>query len=310
MVCFAHGAGVRVVANAPYPKDQLHNDTYLTGFIAGIVAGASALGVELDGVNFDFEDPLNTTADADALTRVVASTAAAGKAALGDAWQVSIDVAWSPADIDGRGYDYAALVAAVDLAFVMAYDMRSQVFPPAPCVASANSPFPLVQTGALAFTAPPPAGLGLDPSKLILGLPFYGYVYTCIGAPGPTDAVCPIASVPFRGVNCSDAAGYEVCYTGVMSLLRNNATRPYTWNETLAAPFFDYVDDGDGSVRQVWFDDPRSLALKVAFAVAEGWRGVGMWNADCVGNGSPDPVERADAAAMWAALAAVRGGGA
>lgn len=51
--------------------------------------------------------------------------------------QVSIDVAWSPECIDLRCYDYAALVDAADLSFVMAYDERSQVFDE--CIAWANS---------------------------------------------------------------------------------------------------------------------------------------------------------------------------
>jgi di-N-acetylchitobiase len=54
------------------------------------------------------------------------------------AYQVSIDVAWSPKCIDLRCYDYAALAAAADLSFVMAYDERSQIF--GDCVAWSNSP--------------------------------------------------------------------------------------------------------------------------------------------------------------------------
>ena len=39
------------------------------------------------------------------------------------------------------------------------------------------------------------------------------------GLPGtlPTDRYCPIPLVPFRGVNCSDAAGSEM---GVLDILR------------------------------------------------------------------------------------------
>jgi hypothetical protein len=40
---------------------------------------------------------------------------------------VSVDVPWSPYDIDGRNYDWAGLAAAADLLFVMVYDTQSQV---------------------------------------------------------------------------------------------------------------------------------------------------------------------------------------
>lgn len=40
---------------------------------------------------------------------------------------VSVDVPWSPYDVDGRNYDWAGLSAAADLLFIMAYDTQSQV---------------------------------------------------------------------------------------------------------------------------------------------------------------------------------------
>ena len=40
---------------------------------------------------------------------------------------VSVDVPWSPFDVDGRNYDWAGLAAAADTLFIMAYDTASQV---------------------------------------------------------------------------------------------------------------------------------------------------------------------------------------
>lgn len=81
------------------------------------------------------------------------------------------------------------------------------MFWPAPCVASANSPLPLVVAGMANWTAPP---FSVPPSKLVLGVPWYGYAYECIDAPAPAEAVCEIRRVTWRGVNCSDAVGGEV----------------------------------------------------------------------------------------------------
>jgi len=110
--------------------------------------------------------PRRADGDAAALTNVIATTAAALKAQVAPFVTVSVDVAWSPDCIDLRCYDYAGIAAAADLLFVMAYDMRSQVFWPAPCDASANAPLPLTLAGMGNWTAM------VDPAKLVLGVPW------------------------------------------------------------------------------------------------------------------------------------------
>ena len=40
---------------------------------------------------------------------------------------MSTCVAWSPDDIDGRGYDVVAFARASDILYIMDYDTRSQV---------------------------------------------------------------------------------------------------------------------------------------------------------------------------------------
>ena len=60
-----------------------------------------------------------------AYTRLVKSTAAAFRARFANT-QISVDVPWSPAGVDGRNYDWLGLSQAADILFVMAYDMQSQ----------------------------------------------------------------------------------------------------------------------------------------------------------------------------------------
>ena len=304
IICRAHAANVKVAGNAPFPREQLHNASFLAGFVAQQIAAVKTFF--LDGINFDFEDPIDSSnGDAAALTNVIATTAAALKAAVAPFITVSVDVAWSPNCIDLRCYDYAGIAAAADLLFVMAYDMRSQVFWPAPCDASANAPLPLTLEGMGNWTG---LEVSVDPSKLILGVPWYGYIYKCISNTAPDAAYCPIERVTWRGVNCSDAVGSEHNYFELVDILRKNATRPRVYNDTLQAPFFNFVDP-DGVTSQVWYDDPTSLTVKYSAAKASGWRGVGQWNLDTVDYTSTDPVVMADTAAMWAAIAAFREGG-
>jgi hypothetical protein len=167
-----------------------------------------------------------------------------------------------------------------------------------------------------------------------------GYIYKCINDTAPDAAYCPIERVTWRGVNCSDAVGSEHNYFELVELLRHNATRPRVYNDTLQAPFFNFVDS-EGVTSQVWYDDPLSLSAKYSIAKASGWLGVGMWcvarggvearasasqwraprrlrsraapacvalrrNLDTVDYTSTDPLVMADTAAMWQAIAAFR----
>ena len=52
------------------------------------------------------------------------------------------------------------------------------------------------------------------------------------------------------------------------------------------------------SHRQVWYDDPETLATKYAAIKARGVRAVGMWTADSAGS------DAEVAAAMWASVPA------
>jgi di-N-acetylchitobiase len=52
-------------------------------------------------------------------------------------FKISVDVAWSPAGIDSRYYDFVGLSEASDYFFVMAYDEQSQIL--GECIAYANS---------------------------------------------------------------------------------------------------------------------------------------------------------------------------
>ncbi len=80
----------------------------------------------------------------------------------------------------------------------MSYDEQSQIY--GPCVAAANSPLSKTELGIQQYL-----DLGISPSKLVLGQPWYGYDYPCIEF--SSEDVCSIKKVPFRGVPCSDAAG-------------------------------------------------------------------------------------------------------
>ena len=172
LMCFAHSKGVRVVLSAGgAPVNGTAQEQ--AAWVDKQVTAAHASGVVADGINFDFEGPVHGRGDPlnARFVSLVGATRAAFHARVGPHTQVSVDVAHGvggPDGIDGRAYDYAALGAAADLLFVMSYDTRSQVY--AQCIASANTPIGTMALGISEFLA-----VGVPASKLVIGLPWYGY---------------------------------------------------------------------------------------------------------------------------------------
>ena len=64
---------------------------------------------------------------------------------------------------------------------------------------------------------------------------------------------------------------------------------------------FNYLDHKDGTIHQMWFDDPRSTRLKCDAAKAFGVGGVGPYEFSDL-DYSGEPKAREETAAMWAVL--------
>eukprot|EP00048_Salpingoeca_helianthica_P017748 m.238852 g.238852 ORF g.238852 m.238852 type:complete len:375 (+) comp22080_c0_seq1:91-1215(+) len=297
VMCEAHAHGARVIAAAPDGMPLTSDKAARTAWINKTIDYVKANF--FDGITFDYESPLaHDDPQVGYLTDIVAEATAAFHEAIPGS-QVSVCVGWSPDDIDGRAYDYAGLAAASDLLYVMDYDTRSQILDV--CIASANAPIGTAQRGLQRFF-----DLGIAPGKLVLGVPWYGYDYPCLPGTAPDALFCPIREVPFRGINCSDAAGSEVAFSSLMARVDSGARMltQLRWDNSTQTPNFNYRGD-DGAVHQVWFDNPQSLSIKYALAHTLGLRGVGPFMYDYLDNDGKktrNAKAPAEAAAMWQAL--------
>jgi Di-N-acetylchitobiase len=151
----------------------------------------------------------------------------------------------------------------------MCYDTRSQIFDQ--CIASANAPISICQKGISDYIQ-----IKVPPEKLILGVPWYGYKYECIDPDFNPESgkTCEISQVPFRGVNCSDAAGSEVAYANIRSIVNEGRNSSSVMRDNyMNVPFFNYRDDGKNY--QIWYDDPESLSAIYKWAVESGLGGTG-----------------------------------
>lgn len=128
-----------------------------------------------------------------------------------------------------------------------------------------------------------------------------GYDYPCLETPDELRAssYCTLKFDPFRGVNCSDAAGRERTFADIMEVLSKDPTASNaSFDESTQTPFFNY--DVNGTAHQIWYDDKVSSAAKYGVAADMGVRGTGPF---CFGDLSYASKEsREQARGMWEAL--------
>jgi di-N-acetylchitobiase len=301
LLCYAHSRNIRLSWGVSFGASQLLNHTARSEFITNTVN--QVISTYADGINMDFEDPVTRgSADYAALTELYTELGSTLRARVPTA-QITFDVAWSPQDIDGRAYNYSAIVALSDFVVIMDYDTRSQVFAGPPCYGGPNAPADTVRRGIDLFLG----ATQQSAKKFVLGVPWYGYDYACLNANGSLSvAHCEITSVPFRGVDCSDAAGVQYNFDTLMTMYRNSSIEKTVMvvnttnhGDGLWARF-NYKDTA-GVVHAVWLDTPQILAEKYSIAKGKGLRGLSMWNVDCLSDAASGPGAD-DSKAMWSAM--------
>ncbi|KAG3116253.1 hypothetical protein PI124_g3806 [Phytophthora idaei] len=292
LLCHAHSKGVKVVVKHNFDDvNQLCNVSARQEWIK--TTYNRIMENYADGVNIDTEKPMHGATSQCLASLVHELRHELEQHALTQNAQITFDVPWAPRGVDGRYYPWRELAAAADFLFVMSYDMRSQVYDA--CVAGANSPLALVKQGLQEFLF----AYDIAPSKLVLGVPWYGYRYPCLQE--ETAAIddaswCQIRLVPFFGAPCSDAAGGQIDYGDIRRLAKSHELLEQ-WDPMTLTPFVWYSPPKGGR-SQVWFDNPRSLRAKYVLARELGLRGVGMWNADTL-----DYTAVNDSQVMWSSLA-------
>jgi hypothetical protein len=254
LISAAHFAGARVVLTAKSfdqaTLDRLSSDPTAADRLGSQLVQAIQAKA-MDGANLDFEGLGG--ADRSGIARLVASVSGRLHAA-NPHWQVTVDTYTNSASNPNDFFDVPTLARVTDGLFVMAYDMYSSG------AASPNSPLNsysanVVQSMAWYRWAAPP-------SKVILGLPFYGYDWpTANNAPNAAAAGSPAP------------VGYGQIRT---------AGLPTYWDQRGSVPWTAYQVGGQW--HEAYYDNPQSLAMKAYLADADGLGGVGIWALGMDGN--------------------------
>lgn len=199
---------------------------------------------KFDGVDLDLEGQ-----QASSRNGFVSFVAAFSKRlrAIDSTWTIVLNTFPQAAVDPTNFFNVKALAPYVNQLFVMAYDMgdTQEPGPTAPLVGDN-----LTDASALAsYVATVP------PAKVILGIPFYGYDFTASRGKLPADTI-----------GSPDAVTYDSIVASPRSAL---------WDPASETPYQSFKLSG--TWHQLWFEDPTSVALKVALAAAFKVGGVGSW---------------------------------
>jgi di-N-acetylchitobiase len=150
--------------------------------------------------------------------------------------------------------------------------------------------------------------LGIPAPKLVAVFPWYNCDYGCGKADNPQG-----------GVNCTHLRPNESCAgskypNGPYKFCSDNYSNPgyaetlplislgesqgnnIKWDEQQVASYINYFNATDHHFHQVWFDSPKSLALKYKWAAEQGLAGVGVWTP------SATLFDEVASRAMWASV--------
>jgi spore germination protein len=258
----AHGVAVHLTAILFSQHDSLLAvAARRTRAVTSLLALAKERNAE--GINIDFEAVPGRLRDSmTAFVRELRDSA-------GPAFDIVIDI---PAVDWNNAFDVVALGKLVDHFFLMAYDYHWRTGPSAGPVA------PLDGTGlSIKNSISRYENKSIDMSKVILGLPWYGYDW-------------PTTTSDKEAATLGGATSVTTAYG-----MQQSEIFGHRYDQVAESPSYVYMA-GD-TVHQVWYDDPVSLLAKYKYAVQEEMAGIGYWAL------SYAPKE----ASMWDAIAAVLG---
>ncbi|MGN0387341.1 MAG: glycosyl hydrolase family 18 protein [Suilimivivens sp.] len=162
----------------------------------------------------------------------------------------TVSVALAPKTSDDQpgllyeGKDYGLLGNAADWVLLMTYEWGYTYGPPM-AVAPINK---VIEVVNYAVTR-------IDPSKIHLGIPNYGYDWPLPYEKGVTKA---------RTISNTEAVQIAI-----------RAGVPILFDETAMSPYFTYTENG---IRhEVWFEDVRSLTEKYSLLPSYQLRGISIW---------------------------------
>ncbi len=245
----AHDNGVKVILTAVnFNKDDIHNiitnSTARQNFISNVKSKMQTYS--LDGVNIDFEGLYDADKGA-----VISSFMSALSDSIHNAFPGSEVSFAGPAVNWSNAWDFQALAASCDYIFIMGYAFSGS------WSNTSGSTAPLTGGSYNITNTVVSQYAGIDPQKLILGVPYYGEKFQTA------------TKEPFSSVRQYIGAQY---YRNALSGYKSYGTR---WNEETQSPWYRY--QSGPKWYQSWVDNDSSISAKFSLARSHNYKGVGMW---------------------------------
>ncbi len=223
----------------------------------------------IDGINIDFEYGSNPGQDyRDKFSRFTALfSERLHKEVPGSHLSVSV---YASAAKDPKIYDLTALWSHVDAVFMMAYDFAilsaDNAMPTSPLYGHSNKNYWYdISTAVRDFLTQMPS------NKLILGMPWYGYDYVVYE---------PTINAPTRPWYSWQGQPLVRTYEdvrGITSSVPGIGAVEEGWDDLGKVAYKKYYVDYTDTWRMVFFENPKSVSIKIDFAKQNNLAGVGMW---------------------------------
>ncbi|HUU27402.1 MAG TPA: glycoside hydrolase family 18 protein [archaeon] len=235
------GGGKAVESFAPVAADR----KLRARFIKNLIEFCGRHGY--DGIDFDWEYPRDSVQRADHATLVTELRQATNK--LGRPFLITMA---NSANLDSdKIFDYEKLKNQLDWFNVMTYDFHGHWS----SRAGHNAPLYSIESGSdhtgIQYLM---KDIGIPPEKLLLGLPFYGFLLNAAHINGPSDG------------------GRYIGYNETILKFAGGGWN-YHWDTVSLVP---YMTDDQGT-QLITFDNPKSIALKCDYARVSKLRGVMIW---------------------------------
>ncbi|XP_062921134.1 di-N-acetylchitobiase-like [Mobula hypostoma] len=263
LFCHAHAEGVQLLMKVTLPPVRtIWTKEKMTEWVNNQVKLVKTH--QMDGINLHLDQVvIRYSPESKKITEAVQQIFTAIHKEIRQS-KVIVNVPWSPHCLYGRCYEYAKLQASSDSLFVMSYLMHTTNTED--CFAKPNAPYDKVSSGISKYIK-----LGISPSKLILGVPWFGVDYTCkkLHEAGG----CELINKPNKQT-CNVKSGDTIPYKTVMTLLPRAVSQKF-WENDLQVPSFTYMSQGKS--HEVWYDNPRSIAAKASLVKKFKLAGIGAW---------------------------------
>ncbi|EDV24738.1 expressed hypothetical protein [Trichoplax adhaerens] len=285
LLCYAHARNVRLLALVQFPEAAIENETLQQSWTVETIQMVA--DKHLDGINIDTEKyyPINSLKakkHVDFINRTTIAFHAIFPGSL-----VTYDAGYIDNCEQNSCSDSITIASVVDFIMTMNYDENGRKY------AYSNSPYYNTVKGIKSYL-----NAGINPQKLVVIQPWYGYDYKCIIPPGAdyciikedsalastNNATKPkrrISKFPFIIPSDDwkvDPNQASITYGAICNRLRNhNNTRK--WNPVTKTPYFNYKRN-TGEIHQVCYDDAESMRLKSDYIFSMKIRGIGVWTVD------------------------------